>query len=512
MIERFYMKENLSFKSVELEFKKGLILFTGPSGAGKSVLMNSILGTIGQKDSTSKLSEVIFNRSINLDDFGIESDDITVFKQIKKEKIRYFINSQTVPKKVVSKIGKLFINHLNPRDITEFDSENLLEILDMMILSKDSEYKNLFQIYQIEFQEFENLNRAIQRLQLEIDDMAQKEEFIKFEIAKINSIKPKVGEYDELQLVKKQLSKKDRIENYIQEVQDVFDKQRTLVEIFDLMGLEDESNKIDDCFEDIKSQIEDIEDRLSELDEVNIEEILNRVEQISELRTKYISIEKAIEHRDSKIEELDRLAKLRAEREELLENIFKVEKQLIIYSTQISSKRGRYLELFEKNLNEYLILLNLEESQLDIQKGKFSKIGTDLAYLKIAKTDIEKLSYGEQNRVRLAILTLKTKFNSNENGTLFLDEIDANLSGDESMRVAKVLKELSKVYQVFAISHQPQLTSQADQHFLVTKESGESFVKLLSSEKSRAEEIVRMVGGETSNQDVHRFAMSLLNN
>ena len=510
MIERFYMRENLSFKSIELEFKNGLILFTGSSGAGKSVLMNAILGTIGQKESSSKLSEVIFNRSINLAEFGIESDDITVFKQIKKENIRYFINSQTVSKKVVSKIGKLFINHLNPRDIKEFDSDNLIGILDLMILSKNQNHQNLLNSYQNFFQEYENLNRSVRRLNLEINEMTQKEDFIKFEISKIDNIKPKIGEDKELQLIKKRLSKKDKIENYISETEIIFEKQMILFEIFDLMGFEEDSNRIEDFFEDTRSRIEDIQDKLSELNGTNIEKILDRIEQISELREKYSSIDKAIEYRDSKIDELKKLSKLRIERNIISEDISKIEKKLSSISIQISKKRGESLPIFEDTLNSYLSLLNLDQSNLEIQQGKFGDIGTDIGSLKVAKTDIDKLSYGEQNRVRLAILTLKTKFNSNENGTLFLDEIDANLSGDESMRVAKVLKELSKVYQVFAVSHQPQLTSQADQHFLVYKKNGESFVELLDSKEKRAKEIVRMVGGEISDQDVHRFAMSLL--
>ena len=56
-----------------------------------------------------------------------------------------------------------------------------------------------------------------------------------------------------------------------------------------------------------------------------------------------------------------------------------------------------------------------------------------------------------------------------ENGVLFLDEIDANLSGKESDAISKVLIALSKNYQIFAISHQPQLTSSANQHFWLIK-------------------------------------------
>jgi DNA repair protein RecN (Recombination protein N) len=45
------------------------------------------------------------------------------------------------------------------------------------------------------------------------------------------------------------------------------------------------------------------------------------------------------------------------------------------------------------------------------------------------------------------------------------------------MQYQKFLIKLSKNYQIFAISHQIQLTSSANQHFLVDKIDGNSNVK-----------------------------------
>ena len=93
---------------------------------------------------------------------------------------------------------------------------------------------------------------------------------------------------------------------------------------------------------------------------------------------------------------------------------------------------------------------------------------------------------------------------------MFLDEVDANLSGEESFQVARVVKELSKGYQVFAISHQPQLTAAADQHFVVTKREGVSEVMELISEDKRVDEIIRIIGGKTEDKGVRKFALNLI--
>ena len=102
-----------------------------------------------------------------------------------------------------------------------------------------------------------------------------------------------------------------------------------------------------------------------------------------------------------------------------------------------------------------------------------------------------------------------SEFDIVDNGILFLDEIDANLSGKESDAISKVLTRLSQSYQIFAISHQPQLTSSANQHFLVDKHNGISNVKLLN-DKERVNEIARMISGENITSEAFEFAKNLL--
>lgn len=119
------------------------------------------------------------------------------------------------------------------------------------------------------------------------------------------------------------------------------------------------------------------------------------------------------------------------------------------------------------------------------------------------------ISSGEFNRLRLALLTSISEFEIVNNGILFLDEIDANLSGKESSAIATVLEKLSQNYQIFAISHQPQLTSTADIHFLVDKKDGVSSVKKLD-DKARVDEIARMISGADITEDAYTFAKNLL--
>ena len=141
MIERVYIKEYLTFDEVEIEFSKGLNVFTGPSGAGKSILLKGILSIFGFFDGVAKLSEAAVDEKLDLEKYGIEEDEINIFRQIKKNKNRYFINRQTVNKKTLQIISKTFIDYLSLRDVKDFESQNILKIIDKMIEDKDYEEK-----------------------------------------------------------------------------------------------------------------------------------------------------------------------------------------------------------------------------------------------------------------------------------------------------------------------------------------------------------------------------------
>ena len=138
MIERFYLKDYLSFKESELNFSSGLVVFTGPSGSGKSILMNSILSSLDGAACEAALCESSVTWDINADETGIENDDINVFKHIKKGNSRYFVNNQSLSRKAIGSLSSNYLRHLSLKDFSDFENENLLSILDDRIEAKSS--------------------------------------------------------------------------------------------------------------------------------------------------------------------------------------------------------------------------------------------------------------------------------------------------------------------------------------------------------------------------------------
>jgi DNA repair protein RecN (Recombination protein N) len=151
--------------------------------------------------------------------------------------------------------------------------------------------------------------------------------------------------------------------------------------------------------------------------------------------------------------------------------------------------------------------LYLKPCRLHVKPCEPYVFGAEEISAELDGTDIKKISSGEFNRLRLAFIAASNEIKRGS-GILILDEIDSNLSGKESMSVASVLKEISKNYQIFAISHHPQLSSCANQHFLVQKQDGTSFVKELD-EDGKIEELSRMISGKDITDKARDFAKSL---
>ncbi|QCT94650.1 ATPase [Caminibacter mediatlanticus TB-2] len=512
MIERVYLKEyvtfeevELEFSEVELEFSKGLIVFTGPSGAGKSVLMRGILSIFGFFDINAKLSEAIVDNKLDLEKYGIEEDEVTIFRQIRKNKNRYFINNQAVSKKVVNKVAKEFIDYLSLREVDEFENENIVNLLDKMI--REKEYYVKLEDYKSKYKKYKELKNKLEKINKEEKEAIEKIEFLKYEIDKIENISPKVGEFEELMSIKKDLSKIEKIKEKAYEIERIFEYENNVYEFLDM--IEEDSEFFSNAMNELRIAIDKAQEKASYLESIDIEEVLNRLSNLQELIRRFGSIENSLEYLEEKKKELNLLENLSFEKENLQKEIKTLKKELINLAEYLHTKREEVAKKFEEKLNFYLKKLYMPDAKVVLEKDNLYNLGITKAKIIVNDIDINTISTGEFNRLRVALLASKLEYEEKEK-TLFLDEIDANLSGEESMSVAEVLKYLSKKYQIFAISHQPQLASKANKHFLVTKKDNKSFVKELSKEE-RIEEIARIIGGKEKSQKAIAYAKEMLN-
>ncbi len=107
-------------------------------------------------------------------------------------------------------------------------------------------------------------------------------------------------------------------------------------------------------------------------------------------------------------------------------------------------------------------------------------------------------SGGELARLSLAISVIASRATAVP--TLVFDEVDTGIGGAVAEVVGRLLKRLGKEHQVLCVTHLPQVASQANRHFQVSKVQADhighpvSRIVPLDDEK-RVVEIARMLGG-----------------
>ena len=507
MIERFHLKNHLLFREVTLTFDKNFIVFTGPSGAGKSVLMDALLALFGLKECDAAHVEATLDAKLDLAAYGIEEDDPNIFRLTKGKATRFFINNQQISRKNIREISKTFIHYLSLREMDEFENENLLRLLDAIASKQQPEHTQLLQRFHESYHRFKEVEKALTHLQEEEKKIEELKEFTTFEIEKIEKISPSPDEYEKLMEQKKALSKKEKIEASIEAASQIFQIAPKVSEALQL--LEEESTFFDDTLTRLEAIFEGTHEKLSELEDIDIEALLDRIEQLSALKRKHGSIEAALEYLDQKRKELDRYENLSFEKEELEKRYHELHETVHQYAQQLTQNRTEAIKILQSRVEHYLNLLYLEKITFTLEQKPLGEHGSDHVNVHLKNTDLKKISAGEMNRLRLAMLAAENEFVRSRGGVLILDEIDANVSGKESTSIATVLRALSQNYQIFAISHQPQLSSEADMHFLVHKEKQESRVEPLDTE-GRIKELSRMISAEEITDEAITFARSLL--
>ncbi|EAI3921161.1 DNA recombination protein RecN [Campylobacter upsaliensis] len=504
MISRILMKENLGFKEANLKLSEGLTVFSGLSGAGKSVLFKGILAAFGFGESEAKFVELELDDKLDLESFGIESEDENVFKMLKEKSTKYFINNQSIAKKSLQSLSKSFIKYLSVKDNNEFSNEKFLTLLDALESAKNPKFNETKEKFEQIFKEYNENSLKLNRVLEEERRIEELKELAQTHIEKISKINPKSGEYEELLKLKKRLSKRDKIEEAWNKVGGIFEYEKAVLDALNLSEVD--ANFFSECFNELRIIAEN--QKMEELD-FDIEALLDRISDLSYLIKRYESIEGALETLELKKKELEHYENLSFEKKELELLNRDLKEKLEKKAHILSEARVRNLGVLEDFLNDYLAKLYMKNLKLDcVQNDEINLFGKDEIKLSVSETKLKNLSSGELNRLRLAFIATECKILNSGRGIIFLDEIDANLSGKEAMSIAKVLDELSRFYQIFAISHLPQLSSKAHNHFLVEKNGKQSYVKKLEKEE-RIKELARMVSGEQISDEALQFARTL---
>lgn len=430
-----------------------------------------------------------------------------VISVLKKQNTRYFINNQAISKKKLSEIAHHFIKYISIKDGNELENDYMLHILDSITMQKDSKFNETLCEYNQTFIEHKQCKIKLQELEEMQRNIENLKDFAQFEIDKITKAQPQIGEYEKLMSDKKLLSKKEKVMETCNKALVELDSLDSIYKAFELLNI-DNASFLSHIME-ARGHIENGLDEFNSLD-IDIESLLERISLLADIIRRYGSEEDALKHLAMQQQKLQEYESIEFDKTKIEEKFLNLTKRLENLANILHEKRKDCLPIFVEKLNYYAKELRLESVSIDQNKIECYQYGLDSLQIHLASKQKGVLSSGEYNRMRLAMLCVAASCNTYSEGILILDEIDANLSGEESEGVAKLLQFLSKHYQVFAISHQPFMPLLCDRHYLVSKESESTSTIKLLNKKERIKEVARMISGSKLDKHALSYAETLL--
>lgn len=564
MLSLLKIKNIALIDEIELEFSAGLNLLTGETGSGKSIIVDSLGALTGErvssdliKEGTSAaqieglfslaanadLHEIFYESGIDLSE-GAETDVIVRRELAASGRNRIFVNNQSVTQNFLKKIGAFLVDiHGQGEQATLFNPSNHLEILDVYA-GLQTQRQNIAAKYR----ELTNVQTEIKNLQADEAQKLQLLDVLQFQVDEIKRAGLQMGEDESLEEEKRRLNNVEKLsalgdESYLllyeNEESTVATLEKAARKIVELAEYESVFREYTEglqtaqaVLEDLAMSVRDFRNRL-EFSPERLMEIENRLAEISRLKRKYGgTVETVLAHYAESEERLKNIETAEFREEELRKQLKTARGEYVKIAAEIHEKRTKAARKFEKEVEANLKAVALEKARFEVRVEapatddltnennfkSFTAKGFDKIEFYFSANVGESVkplakvaSGGEASRL---MLILKTTAKSSEvEKSVVFDEIDVGIGGRVAEAVGLKLKELAKTQQVLCVTHQAQVASLADQHFLVEKETVGKKTKVGVRELNdgeKVEEIARMLTGKQITDTARQHAREIL--
>ncbi len=555
MLTLLTIKNIALIDKLSIEFGGGLNLLTGETGSGKSIIVDSLGALTGQRVSADLIKsgqasaaiEGLFtvpaSRSLEglLNASGIDvnaGDEIELIVRRELSSIgknRVFINGQLVTQGFLKQLGPFLVDiHGQGEQAALYQTETHIRMLDRFVgtaelLGKVAEaYKAMAAV-----------RDDIAALEKDESEKLQVMDILRFQADEIKRAGLLPDEDTQLEDEKRRLNNVEKLTELAADAFDLlYDNADSTSATLDRSERKiEELAEFDPRFADYReglasarAVIEDLAITLRdfrsglEFSPERLEEIEARLAEISRLKRKYGgSVDTALEHLKTCEQRLANIESADIRREELIRRHSELLSEYKQFADTLHDRRLAGARKFEKHVMRDLAAVALDKARLQVlidtveTEAQFSANGYDRVEFYFSANPGEDLkplakvvSGGEASRL---MLILKTTGASEQSRTSVFDEIDIGIGGRVAEAVGRKLKDLSSTQQVFCVTHQPQIASLADKHFLVEKEMSGSRTTVSAREldaNERIEEIARMLAGETVTDAARENAKAML--
>lgn len=536
VLSHLHIRNIALIDDLKLDFGPGLNLLTGETGSGKSIIVDSLAALTGERVSTELIKSGEGSGRIEgafeireadavfalLRDGGIEIPDAEVLirRDLSRDgKNRIFVNDQLVTQAFLKRLGPLLADvHGQGEHQALYDVSAHIEMLDDFAGVEEES-----SAVERAFEEWSRVSQELAALRSDESEKLQLVDILSFQVDEIRKAGLTTGEDAELELEKKRLANAERLAEVSGEAYSLlYDNEDSALAMLDrgsrlVSELAEYENTFNDfqeglaaaraiieelsiCARDLRSKLDFSPERLNQIE--------GRLAEISKLKRKYGgSIDTIIEHMNVAERRLENIETAGERENELQKEAALRQSEYLSAAEKLSAARNKAGKAFARGVEAALKDVALERAKFEvrIESGcAASPKGIDRVEFLFSANDGEPIrplarvaSGGEASRL---MLILKTVSRPHEGGkTAVFDEVDVGIGGRVAEAVGRKLKSLSKVSQVFCVTHQPQIASLADRHILVEKniEKGRTSISVRDlPPEERVEEIARMLAGE----------------
>lgn len=551
MLLNVHIKNIALIDDANVNFTDNLNILTGETGAGKSIIMGALKIGMGDKlpkDIVREAGKEGFCQLLFL------VDDEAVLEQIRQlgveptEDGEILITRRIVNSRTINTINDMAVTAAKLREVSALLIDMHTQHQQQTLLKKNEHMKLLDKFGRVAIEplkrevaqrhaEYTELVDQMDKLSMDEAERSRRAEFLKYQIAEIESANVKAGEDEDIEHQYNKMVNSRDIVAAASEVYSVtgYENQssagneigRVLVNLKGIKELDDEIDGLYSQLENIDALLNDFNVELSNymqsmnFDDSEFREVESRLDVINDIKGKYGStVDEVNRYLEESKAEYEKISEYDEYIAELSGKINKAKKLMIDAADKLSAERKKQAKLMCKEIKTALSDLNFMQVDFDMVFDRLSECtanGIDDCYFVISTNVGEKLrplydvaSGGELSRIMLAV---KSCMAAEDNiGTLVFDEIDVGISGRAAQAVAEKMALISRKHQVISITHLPQIAAMADSHYLIEKsaDEGKTVTKIVRlSEAESVTEIARLLGGASITDAVMGNALEM---
>jgi DNA repair protein RecN (Recombination protein N) len=505
VLKRLHIRNYALIDELEINFSERLTIITGETGAGKSILLGALGLIMGERADT----KVFYNdaeKCVVEAYFDVSEYDLRAFFEeheldydpevvVRRElsptgKSRAFVNDTPANNQVLQRLTENLIDLHQQFDTLDIHNVNFqLRMIDAL-----ADNGPMLKEYQQGYRQYAADKKRLAELIERSKSGAKEMEFLRFQLDELQAADLFEGEQESLEGELAQLTNAEDVKrsygaaynhlsdselNLVGQLQEI---ARSLSPTRKLSSqLSGISERMDGLIADLQDLAKDCE-RVAEgteHDPQRIAEAQERLNVLYKLQKKHgvsgvselLQIQSELETQTAGYTNLD------GEIVDLEQSLSTQEKTLRKTASTLSQRRRAIPKVFEERVQAMLTQLSMPHARLKVEIAELPQLGPtgldDVQFLFATNIGARYLpikdvaSGGELSRLTLCTKSLVA--DAIPLPTLIFDEIDSGISGDVSLKMGLILKELSARHQVISITHTPQIAARADAHYFVFK-------------------------------------------